>query len=215
MIRPKLSSRSRLMQWALVACCSVFGACDKSSNLGPTGPTPPSCLDRAVFGDPAGSPYILPFRVGFSHTLLQSYCNQNNSHYNQLAYDIRMPIGEDVVAVAGGIVRDIKEDWPDDGISSQNHNFVSVEHFDGTVAFYAHLMQNGVYVEIGETVAQGQLLAASGTSAVPFPLTHFGIYQSWPPREGYDLAVNFNNLEGELDERGGLKVGETYTALPY
>jgi murein DD-endopeptidase MepM/ murein hydrolase activator NlpD len=90
-----------------------------------------------------------------------------------------------------------------------------VEQGDGSTAFYAHLMQWGVDVEVGDLVAQGQRIAASGTSAVPIPLLHLGVYRSYPPQEGGDLPITFRNSEGELDDRGGLQRGVAYLALPY
>jgi hypothetical protein len=205
------AGRHRFGPWLLLLCLT---ACN-SSGPSPTQSRGTVCLDRAIFGDPAASPYVLPYRVGVAHDLIQSYCDATNSHRNQLAYDIRMAIGEDVLAIAAGQVREIKEDWPDDGISSQNHNYVLIEHADGTTAFYAHLMQWGVDVEVGDFVDQGQRFAASGMSAVPLPLLHLGVYRSFPPQEGNDLAINFRNAEGELDERGGLQLFVDYLARPH
>lgn len=47
------------------------------------------------------------------------------------------------------------------------------------------------------------------------PHLHFGVYEDYPPVDGYDLPVNFRNADGSIDERGGLIRGEVYTALPY
>ena len=110
------------------------------------------------------------------------------------------------------IVRQVKEDSPDDG-QGTDHNHVMVEHEDGTVAFYAHLMQNGVLVDVGERVEQGQVLALAGHSGTP-DVVHlpFGVYDGWPPTERSDRAVNFRNAGGPLDCKGGLVNGATYTA---
>ena len=68
-------------------------------------PKPLPCLERAVFGDPAESPYVLPYPVGRSYRLAQAYCYPRGGHRNQLAYDFDMPIGEPVVAARAGVVR--------------------------------------------------------------------------------------------------------------
>lgn len=79
-----------------------------------------------------------------------------------------------------------------------------IEHSDGTTAFYAHLVQDSVLPEVGDRVAQGEIIAQSGTSGGTVAVLG-----------GDDVAINFRNADGPLDERGGLVQGATYTALPY
>ena len=100
-------------------------------------------MERAVFGDPAESPFILPYLPGETFVVNQSYCFAGGGRRNQLAYDFRMPIETDIVAIHEGTVREIREDSPDDGFGEGEHNLVFIEHPDGTSAFYAHLLQNG------------------------------------------------------------------------
>jgi murein DD-endopeptidase MepM/ murein hydrolase activator NlpD len=177
------------------------------------------CMERAVFTDPAESPYVLPYRVGRSYRLAQAYCHPYGGHRNQLAYDFDMPIGSDVVAARDGTVRRIRDDLADTGNTQApgQHNHILIEHEDGTVAFYGHLQQHGVVVRIGEHVTQGQQIAASGNSGNTQgePHLHFGVYQFWPATEGFDVAVNFRNADGPLDERRGLVAGAVYRAGPY
>jgi hypothetical protein len=174
------------------------------------------CLDRAVFGDPDSSDYILPFPVGASYPVYQSYCFPAGGHRCQLAYDFTIPIGDPVVAARAGVVRQVKDDSPDDGQSVGEHNCVFIEHDDGTTAFYAHLMQHSVTVTPGDTVEVGEQFARSGNSGYSDePHLHIGIYEDYPTVEGYDLPFNFRNADGPLDARGGLIRGEVYTAMPY
>lgn len=171
-----------------------------------------SCIDRDDFGDPAESKYILPWPVGKSYVISNSYCVPTGGHRQQLAYDFLIPIGDPIVASRAGVVRQVKEDSPDDGQGS-DHNHVMIEHADGTVGFYAHLKQNGVFVNIGENVEAGQGIALAGYSGTTDVVhLHFGVYSSWPPVEGNDRAVNFKNMDGPVDCRGGLVNGATYTA---
>jgi murein DD-endopeptidase MepM/ murein hydrolase activator NlpD len=150
---------------------------------------------------------------------MQGYCYPEGGHANQLAYDFETPIGTPVVAARSGRVMEARHDLPDDGKESTagQHNHVMVRHADGTVAFYAHLRKNSVQVVVGEAIAQGQWIAESGNSGNTggLPHLHFGVYESWPPREGFDVAVNFKNGEGTLDHRGGLRPGGYFKALPY
>jgi hypothetical protein len=171
-----------------------------------------SCVDRDEFGDPAESEYILPWPVGKSYFLNNSYCIPTGGHRQQQAYDFLIPIGDTIVAARAGVVRQIKENSPDNGQGS-DHNHVMIEHMDGTVAFYAHLKQAGVIVNIGENIHAGQPIALAGHSGTDDVVhLHFGVYDYYPPQEGDDRAVNFRNMDGPVDCRGGLVKWETYTA---
>jgi murein DD-endopeptidase MepM/ murein hydrolase activator NlpD len=176
-------------------------------------------MARANFGDPAESLYILPYPVGQSYRIIQTYCEPNGSHVDQLAYDFGMPIGVDITAARAGEVRIFQDDTPDVSLWEYygQHNYVYIEHEDGTVAFYAHLKQHSIVVRYGERVEAGQLIALSGNSGFTAgkPHLHFGVYGSYLPQEGFDVPVNFRNAGGELDPRGGLMLGRYYEALPY
>lgn len=189
----------------------------KTSMIFPTHTLSP-CIVRASFGDPAQSPYILPFNVGKSYRVTQSYCEPDGGHANQLAYDFRMPVGFDVIAARSGIVLGFIDRYPD-GIDGPviEHNYILIQHDDGSVAFYAHIEQDSIQLRVGEEVEQGQAIAKSGNSGMTggLPHLHFGVYQFYPLQEGYDVAVSFRNAEGLLDSRGGLIKELTYKALPY
>jgi murein DD-endopeptidase MepM/ murein hydrolase activator NlpD len=125
-----------------------------------------------------------------------------------------MPIGSAVIAARAGKAIETWDGHPDDG--QGHHNYVFVKHDDGTVAFYAHLQQGSVVVQIGEHVEIGQRIAASGNSGTTGGAhLHFGVYASWPPREGEDVPVTFRNVEGQTYASGALMMGKAYKALPY
>ena len=178
----------------------------------------PACLKRAHFGEPAESDYILPYPVGEGYYLMQSYCTSgyNVSHGDQLAYDFYMPVGSQLVAARGGWVRLTRESSPDNGEGYTMENYIYIEHGDGSVAFYAHLMQHGVDVEVGQWVDQGERIGYSGNSGSTrdTPHLHFGVYRTWPQYEEMGVAINFRNADGPLDTLGGLLVNRLYTALP-
>ena len=157
--------------------------------------TPLPCMERAVFGDPAQSPYVLPYPSGASYKVIQAYCYPYGGHSNQLAYDFDMPIGAPVVAARAGQVRRVRDDLPDTGATPDpgQHNNILIQHDDGTVAFYGHLKQNSIVVQVDQRVEQGQPIAASGNSGNTLgePHLHFGVYETWPAREGFDVPVNF------------------------
>jgi murein DD-endopeptidase MepM/ murein hydrolase activator NlpD len=171
-----------------------------------------SCLGRDEFGDPAASEYLLPWPVGASYRMNNSYCVPAGGHREQQAYDFLIPVGDPIVASRAGVVRQIREDSPDNGQGS-DHNHVMVEHADGTVAFYAHLKEASVLVDVEDAVEAGDTLALAGHSGTTdVPHLHFGVYDAFPPVEGSDRAVNFSNAEGPLDCRGGLVNGASYSA---
>jgi murein DD-endopeptidase MepM/ murein hydrolase activator NlpD len=180
---------------------------------------PLPCIERAVFGDPSQSPYILPYPVGDSYRLMQGYCYSKGGHRNQLAYDFETPVGTPVIASRAGLVMEIRGDLPDDGKQPDpgQHNHIMIQHDDGTVAFYAHLKHNSILVKVGDRVSQGQPIAASGNSGNTqgLPHLHFGVYQGWPAKEGFDVPVNFRNAEGTLDQRRGLRPGGYFKSLPF
>lgn len=182
----------------------------------PVGVDPESaCMQRAVFGDPADSLYVLPFAAGERYRVSQAYCREIGGHRLQLAYDFDMPVGAEVLAARAGIVVDQRDDSPDDGVGVGEHNYLMIRHDDGTVAFYAHLMQDGLVATLGDHVEQGQVIAYSGNSgATSGPHLHFGVYRSWPPSEGYDVPVVFRNASGPFDLLGGLATDGVVEALP-
>ena len=173
------------------------------------------CLERALFGKPDNSEYILPFPVGSAFLCSQSYCYSRGGHRGQLAVDFDMPIGTPIIATRGGIVKAVKDDSPDNGQGEGDHNYILIEHSDGSVAFYGHMQQHCVSVQVGDQVEAGSAIGYSGNSGLSSgPHLHFGVYKFWPPIEGHDLPVNFRNTDGPLDQKGGLIMGETYMALP-
>jgi murein DD-endopeptidase MepM/ murein hydrolase activator NlpD len=180
---------------------------------------PLSCMERAVFGEPSQSPYILPYPVGSSYRLMQGYCYSKGGHKNQLAYDFETPVGTQVIAARSGLVMQVHSDLPDDGKQQESgqHNHIMTKHDDGTVAFYAHLKQNSTLVKVGDHVSQGQPIAKSGNSGNTqgLPHLHFGVYESWPAKEGFDVPVNFRNAEGTHDQRKGLRPGGHFKALSF
>lgn len=196
-------------------------SCGGDWNEGPTGTSSPSCIDFATFGEPSQSDYVLPYPVGDAWFVVQSYCTVGGSHRNQVAYDFRMDFGAPIAASRSGVVVDLMDDFPDDGIHSNNFNFLIIRHGDGTFGFYAHHQQESARVRVGETVTAGHHIANAGQSGTGLPCTprncavlHFQVCRTRRFMAQDDVGVNFRNAEGFLDQRGALAVGSTYLALP-
>jgi murein DD-endopeptidase MepM/ murein hydrolase activator NlpD len=208
------SLRAVLALFVVIVLLAALPGCqhepDAADSLSP-------CLQRARFGDPAASPYVLPYPVGMSYRVYQTYCGpQNHGRDNQLAYDFEMPLGSPVLAARAGTVVHVFDTHLDSDEYDSEFNCMFIRHDDGTAAFYAHLRQHSALVREGDAVQAGQHIADLGHLGNPVAdLLHFGVYRAWPARDGDDLAVNFRNADGPLDPRGGLVQGMYYLALPY
>lgn len=124
--------------------------------------------------------YILPWPSG-ARRVHQGNCTTGNTHdraHNaSFAYDFEMPIGSPVVAARAGVVLSVDDRWPDTDHDEQHGNRLVVDHGDGTYAIYGHLSQGGARVAVGESVTQGQEIAASGSSGmVATPHLHFMLF---------------------------------------
>jgi murein DD-endopeptidase MepM/ murein hydrolase activator NlpD len=172
------------------------------------------CLERAQFGPPSISEYILPFPARKTYHLSQTYCYRDSTHRNEFAYDFDIPLGGTIVAARAGEVIVVSDDQPNDS-PWPNANYMKIRHEDGTVASYIHLMQESVRFAVGDTVEQGQVIARSSMSGTILPHLHFVVFRDEPNVEGEDVPVNFRNSEGPLDARDGLIQGQDYKALAF
>jgi len=136
--------------------------------------------------------YSLPYEKGTSHLLVQGYFS-SFSHKNRAALDFKMKQGTKILAARDGVVIRLVEQNNQGGRNTkyrQYANLVVIEHADGTKAGYWHLQQNGVLVNLGDSVKQGQVIALSGkTGYSAFPHLHFlvwtnkyGTWQQVPTR---------------------------------
>ena len=123
--------------------------------------------------------YALPFEEGKKHFIVQGYFSAY-SHKNRAAIDFKMKRGTKITAARGGVVIRLKEDGKKGGLHNkyrQDGNLVVIQHEDGTRAGYWHLQENGVLVNVGDTVAQGQVIALSGkTGYSALPHLHFLVW---------------------------------------
>ena len=82
--------------------------------------------------------------------------------------DIAAPVGTPILAAASGVVE--YSSWNDGGYG----NMIDIRHADGTITRYAHM--NDRYVKAGQTVSQGQLIGAMGSTGFSTgPHLHFEI----------------------------------------
>jgi murein DD-endopeptidase MepM/ murein hydrolase activator NlpD len=168
---------------------------------------------NAVYPDQATSRYVLPFEVGRSFTVGQGNCSEG-SHAEgtdvQFAYDFLMPIGTPVVAARAGTVLLVEESYTDANRTAGMENYINVLHDDGTIAGYVHLTRDGVLVEVGQRIAQGEIIGHSGdTGSSSEAHLHFHIQEC----DGCGtVPVTFRNTRPHPQ---GLVVAEAYVAGPH
>lgn len=130
--------------------------------------------------------------------------------------------GEEVIAIADGVVVDSFDQLPDNPAAGEllpeedlgkiimelgylpiaAGNYVVIEHPDKEYSFYAHLIPNSLKVKNGEKIKQGQvigLLGNSGNSTAPH--LHFQLMQGPNPLTARGLPCKFTNLTGLEGEK--------------
>lgn len=164
---------------------------------------------------PEESPYILPYPPGKTHSVIQSYCS-SFSHSGWFAYDFDTQIGDTLVASRAGDVIFMQEGFVDGTGVYGEQNFMMIQHDDGSVAFYVHLMHQGALFDVGDRVEQGEPFALSGNSgSTSEPHLHMVVFYDIRTRKENSAPLNFRNAEGELDANGGLALGRAYAATAW
>ncbi|MFN2440862.1 MAG: M23 family metallopeptidase [Chitinophagaceae bacterium] len=155
--------------------------------------------------------YALPYPKGVSHLMIQGYKSQF-SHRGRLSLDFKMKKGSPVTAARDGIVVRLEEGFSKGGANkkySRKANQVVILHNDGSQAYYGHIQQNGVLVNIGDSVKVGQVIAKSGSTGFSaFPHLHFVVWGP-TPSGGRSLPTRFLTKKGIRY----LRPGRWYRAL--
>lgn len=161
------------------------------------------------------SEYVLPYPVGSAYRVSQGNCT-SGSHQGLLryAYDWEMPIGSPVTAMRDGLVVFLREEYRDGDFERWHSNLVQIRHPDGTYAVYEHLTYQGVAVEVGQWVRQGQLLGWSGNTGYTLGLPHLHVDLApctfWG--DCGSLPFTFRNTD---PNPLGLEEGRVYPAYAY
>lgn len=181
--------------------------------------------------------YVLPYEVNETYLMSQGNCGWITHVPRCLSispngvrklcgdlrysYDFDIPIGNKIVAARSGIVYDLQEYFSNNDHNNGRENYVSIQHEDGTIAAYGHLSPDGVLVEKGESVTQGQIIAIAGNSGYTGGNPHLHFHVLTPPFDKCNsndysgcktMPVLFKNAD-PLDRP--LLEGKTYKALKY
>ncbi|MDM8521019.1 M23 family metallopeptidase [Anaerolineales bacterium HSG6] len=121
---------------------------------------------------PVPPPFGLPFATSPSPStwsLGQGYGNTVGAYFLRNVFysagqglhfglDFSTPCGTEIVSIGDGIVSEI-----DSSHGSPPHNLM-IDHPNGYSSFYGHLLERTTFVEVGEHVKKGQVVALSGDS---------------------------------------------------
>lgn len=143
--------------------------------------------------------YTLPYEKGRCFLLVQAY-QSKLSHKGEFALDFKMKKGTKICAARGGIVVEVKEDSKKGGLKEKYlplGNHVIIRHDDGTYGNYWHLKYNGALVNVGDTIAQGQVIGLSGkTGYAAFPHLHFEVTTEFTPGQ-HQIRTQFITSKGK------------------
>lgn len=162
--------------------------------------------------DPTGA-YRYPWQSGVSYGVGQGNNNPTGSHNGSqaFAFDFSLPGGTTIRATRAGTVEWLQEsqtttynpnlpttpsNTPFPNGSLQNWgNAVRIRHAGGFTSWYFHIQTNGVSVNVGDTVQQGQPIATSdNTGRSSGAHLHFQV-QADSTNWGQSVAITLGNCE--------------------
>jgi len=156
-------------------------------------------LQKGIIKDDSSFIYQLPFEENKTHLLVQGYFS-HYTHKNRAALDFKMKRGTKICAARAGVVVRLKEDGEKGGSNIKNRpfgNFVVIQHEDSSRTGYWHLQYNGVLVNVGDMVKQGQVIALSGNSGYTyFPHLHFIVWRSNKNGQWTQIGTRFKTNKG-------------------
>jgi murein DD-endopeptidase MepM/ murein hydrolase activator NlpD len=150
-----------------------------------------ACLD--LDDNPVGA-YRYPWQGGVPYSVTQGNNNAAGSHNGSQAwaFDFSLPEGTQIRAAREGTVEWFQENltatynpsqlngpgnmpFPDGSLQNWG-NAVRIRHAGGFTSWYFHIQTNGVLVNVGDLVTQGQAIAISGnTGRTTAPHLHFQV----------------------------------------
>jgi murein DD-endopeptidase MepM/ murein hydrolase activator NlpD len=168
-----------------------------------------ACLE--LHDNPVGA-YRYPWKGGVSYTVGQGNNNSSGSHNDEQAwaFDFNMPAGTEIRAARGGTVEWLQENltatfnpsmptgpgnmpFPNGDLQNWG-NAVRIRHAGGFTSWYFHIRANGVLVNVGDEVRQGQAIAVSGnTGRSSGPHLHFQVQAdstNWGPSVPHTFGAN-------------------------
>ncbi|MEO1021684.1 MAG: M23 family metallopeptidase [Bacteroidota bacterium] len=167
----------------------------------------------ATIGDPTASiqpqAILFPFPKGKSYSIMQPY-NGRLSHqtdYSRYALDFDLAVGDTISAADDGYVVGVVQAYKNGGKDKKWRdyaNFITLFHpHSGLYTQYVHLIYNGSFVDVGDTVTAGQPIGISGeTGFTTKPHLHFNVLK--PTESGMkSTPTRFKNGKPGLSLKRG------------
>lgn len=141
----------------------------------PIGSDSTTDVDGVLFAMDEPSKTYISSNYGFR---VDPYNNNRNSKHNGI--DIPGNLGvTNVIASQDGVVSYVENscpDTPDENCGSGYGNHIIIEHIDGNYTVYAHLSNESITANIGDSVKKGQVIGKVGNSGKSTnPLLHFEV----------------------------------------
>ena len=163
-------------------------------------------LKEGKFKDDSSYIYSLPFEDKKKVFLIQAY-DSKMSHKGEFALDFKVKKKTKICAARDGTVIGAREDSDKGGLKPDNMsdgNYISIQHYDGSIAHYWHLIKDGVLVNVGDTITKGQAIGLSGnTGYSAFPHLHFEVIGKDGTGNIKQLPTRFNTNKGIVYLRPG------------
>ncbi len=126
--------------------------------------------------------FSLPFPKNRSYKIIQGYngSHSHNTDYSRYAIDFSLKINDTVCSAADGYVVGVIKDYELGGTTEDwidYSNYITIYHpKSGLFTQYVHLIKNGSFVKVGDTVIKGQPIGLSGmTGYTTVPHLHFNV----------------------------------------
>ena len=156
-------------------------------------------LQKGIIKDDSSFVYKLPYQENESHLLVQGYFSRY-THKNRAALDFKMKKGTKVCAARAGVVLRIKADGKSGGGNAKYRsygNYIIVQHTDSTRSGYWHLQHNAVFVKVGDTVKQGEVIGLSGKTGFTYlPHLHFVVWRFNKDGQWIQVGSRFQTSAG-------------------
>jgi murein DD-endopeptidase MepM/ murein hydrolase activator NlpD len=157
-------------------------------------------LQKGILKDDTSYVYALPFPEGKKYKVIQGYFSRF-THKERAALDFNMKRGDTITAAREGVVVRVKEDGKRGGLKKKYRpegNNVVLQHPDGSRAGYWHLQHNGAFVNTGDSVKKGQVIALSGKTGYAFvPHLHFLVWR-FENNKWQQVPTRFETNKGVL-----------------
>jgi len=146
---------------------------------------------------------------------IQAAVSDSRAHFDYLkhAVDFALPEGNKILAAQDGEVVKLRQHSDEGGLDDkykaapEYKNRIVIEHESGEYSEYGHLQHQGVKVEKGDRVKQGQVIGLSGNTGYSSrPHLHFHVLHEIDEEPGWEtLAIrwkNAPNIEAEQKQDG-------------